>query len=160
MHKGGCVLLKRTDRIAHWINGLWIGVKGVAVVCRLGCLCLGVLVTACTFTSTPVGDRPFVTRQGHQLKLGSESFRFAGIHAPELHRIEQDARGPCKADPRGWGQYFKWPTAKEQENWIKALTRSGHRAMRIYVLSVYTPFDEACEREVHILPPRIAGGRP
>jgi len=46
----------------------------------------------------------FITRQGAQLMDGSQLFRFAGIHAPELHRIEDDARGVCKADPRGWGQ--------------------------------------------------------
>ncbi|HDL8015900.1 TPA: beta-1,4 mannanase, partial [Yersinia enterocolitica] len=63
----------------------------------------------------------FITRQGAQLMEGDKTFRFAGIHAPELHRIEDDARGTCKADPRGWGQYFKWPTAQEQENWIKTM---------------------------------------
>lgn len=56
----------------------------------------------------------FITRDGAALKDGDRLFRFAGIHAPELHRIEDDARGTCKADPRGWGQYFKWPTAEEQ----------------------------------------------
>lgn len=35
----------------------------------------------------------FITRQGHQLFDGEESFRFTGIHAPELHRIENDAKG-------------------------------------------------------------------
>lgn len=49
-------------------------------------------------------------------RTATKVFRFAGIHAPELHRIEDDARGPCRADPRGWGQYFKWPTAQEQQN--------------------------------------------
>lgn len=57
----------------------------------------------------------FITRDGATLKDGDKVFRFAGIHAPELHRIEDDARGPCRADPRGWGQYFKWPTAQEQQ---------------------------------------------
>lgn len=104
--------------------------------------------------------KPFITRDGHRLMEGGEEFRFAGIHAPELHRIEDDARGPCKADPRGWGQYFKWPTAAEQENWIKALARSGHEAMRVYVLSVATPYDAACGRETHILPPEAEGGLP
>ncbi len=61
----------------------------------------------------------FITRDGATLKDGDKVFRFAGIHAPELHRIEDDARGPCRADPRGWGQYFKWPTAQEQQNWIR-----------------------------------------
>ncbi|MDO3387429.1 beta-mannanase man5E [Gilvimarinus sp. SDUM040013] len=102
----------------------------------------------------------FITRDGHELKDGDQAFRFAGIHAPELHRIEDDARGVCEADPRGWGQYFRWPTADEQENWIKALVRSGHKAMRVYVLSVATPWDEACGRETHILPPTEKGGMP
>lgn len=57
----------------------------------------------------------FITRDGATLKDGDKVFRFAGIHAPELHRIEDDARGTCKADTRGWGQYFRWPTAEEQE---------------------------------------------
>ena len=95
----------------------------------------------------------FITRDGHQLKDGDKTFRFAGIHAPELHRIEDDAKGVCKADRRGWGQHFKWPTAQEQENWIKSLVKTGHKAMRIYVLSVAHPDDAACGRETHILPP-------
>ena len=100
-------------------------------------------------------SKPFITRDGHKLMDGDREFRFAGIHAPELHRIEDDAKGLCKADPRGWGQFFKWPTYAEQENWIKALTRSGHKAMRVYVLSVATPYDQACGRETHILPPTM-----
>ncbi len=102
----------------------------------------------------------FISRDGARLLDGDQSFRFAGIHAPELHRIEDDARGVCPEDPRGWGQYFKWPTAEEQENWIKALVRSGHLAMRVYVLSVATPWDAACGRETHILPPASPGGMP
>jgi hypothetical protein len=38
----------------------------------------------------------FITRDGAQLKDGNNVFRFAGIHAPELHRIEDDARGFAK----------------------------------------------------------------
>ncbi|MGJ8678982.1 beta-mannanase man5E [Paraglaciecola sp.] len=102
----------------------------------------------------------FISRNGHQLFDGDKPFRFAGIHAPELHRIEDDAKGKCKADPRGWGQYFKWPTAAEQENWIKALVRTGHKAMRIYVLSVEHPADGACDRQTHILKPLQTGGMP
>ncbi len=83
----------------------------------------------------------FITRDGAALKDGDRLFRFAGIHAPELHRIEDDARGTCKADPRGWGQYFKWPTAEEQENWIKALVQTGAKAQRVYVLSVQQEID-------------------
>lgn len=102
----------------------------------------------------------FISRDGHRLLNGDQEFRFAGIHAPELHRIENDAAGACSQDPRGWGQYFQWPTADEQENWIKALVRTGHKAMRIYVLSVATPYDEACKRETHILPPTTPNGMP
>ncbi|MBW8189752.1 beta-mannanase man5E [Neiella marina] len=102
----------------------------------------------------------FISRDGHQLKDGEQVFRFAGVHAPELHRIEDDARGTCKEDPRGWGQYFKWPTADEQDNWIQSLVLTGHKAMRVYVLSVATPYDQACERETHILPPLEQGGMP
>ncbi|WP_353414206.1 beta-mannanase man5E [Arenicella sp. 4NH20-0111] len=87
-------------------------------------------------------------------------FRFAGIHAPELHRIEDDSRGKCQEDSRGWGQYFKWPTADEQSNWIKALSRSGHKAMRIYTLSVAQRSDDKCGREAHILAPLTKGGMP
>lgn len=119
-------------------------------------LVLPLLLTMQACTSS----KAFITRDGHRLLEGKQEFRFAGIHAPELHRIEDDARGLCAADPRGWGQYFKWPTAAEQENWIKALTRSGHKAMRVYVLSVATPYDAACERETHILPPAQDGGLP
>ncbi|MGL1956722.1 MAG: beta-mannanase man5E [Colwellia sp.] len=102
----------------------------------------------------------FIHRDGHQLKDGDEVFRFAGIHAPELHRIEDDARGVCKADKRGWGQHFKWPTSDEQENWIKALVKTGHKAMRIYVLSVAQQYDQVCDRETHILAPLKSGDMP
>ncbi len=102
----------------------------------------------------------YISREGSRLMDGTTEFRFAGIHAPELHRIEDDVRGVCKHDPRGWGQHFKWPAAEEQENWIKALVRSGHKAMRVYVLSVATPYDADCNRETHILPPAETGGMP
>lgn len=102
----------------------------------------------------------FITRDGAALKDGDRLFRFAGIHAPELHRIEDDARGTCKADPRGWGQYFKWPTAEEQENWIKALVQTGAKAQRVYVLSVQQENDAACGRETHILSPETPNGMP
>lgn len=102
----------------------------------------------------------FITRQNHQLYDGNKIFRFAGLHAPELHRIEDDAKGKCSADKRGWGQYFKWPTRDEQENWIKALVKSGHKAMRIYVLSVEQEDDVLCQRETHILKPLTHNGMP
>ncbi|WP_434644351.1 CBM35 domain-containing protein [Klebsiella sp. I138] len=102
----------------------------------------------------------FITRDGATLMDGDKVFRFAGIHAPELHRIEDDARGPCKADPRGWGQYFKWPTAEEQANWIEAMVKTGAKAQRVYVLSVQQEFDQACGRETHILAPATAEGMP
>lgn len=102
----------------------------------------------------------FITRQGSQLFDGEQEFRFFGLHAPELHRIEDDASGACPHDSRGWGQYFKWPTEDEQRNWIQALTRSGHSAMRIYVLSVEHPDDKACDRQTHINAPLVEGGMP
>ncbi|HEI8866332.1 TPA: beta-1,4 mannanase [Serratia odorifera] len=102
----------------------------------------------------------FITRQGAQLMDGDVPFRFAGIHAPELHRIENDARGVCKGDPRGWGQYFAWPTAEEQQNWIKAIVQTGAKAQRVYVLSVQQENDEACQRETHILAPATPNGMP
>jgi endo-1,4-beta-mannosidase len=102
----------------------------------------------------------FITRKGHQLFDGEKTFRFAGIHAPELHRIENDAKGKCPQDSRGWGQYFQWPTRDEQENWIKALTGTGHKAMRIYVLSVEDPSDKPCLRQTHILKPSESGAMP
>ncbi|MEF3099909.1 CBM35 domain-containing protein [Raoultella terrigena] len=102
----------------------------------------------------------FITRDGAMLKDGDRVFRFAGIHAPELHRIEDDARGPCQADTRGWGQYFRWPTADEQENWIRAMVQTGAKAQRVYVLSVQQEFDKACGRETHILAPATVDGMP
>lgn len=121
---------------------------------------LSVLLCCLLLQSCASTKSQFITRDGHRLMEGRREFRFAGLHAPELHRIEDDARGVCPADPRGWGQYFKWPTPLEQENWIKALVYSGHKAMRIYVLSVATPYDAACEREAHVLPPATPGGLP
>lgn len=124
----------------------------------LPALLIAILLMGCASTAT--APRDFITREGHRLMDGDREFRFAGIHAPELHRIEDDSRGVCAADPRGWGQYFKWPTAREQETWIKSLVYSGHKAMRVYVLSVETPHDAACERETHILAPATEGGLP
>lgn len=102
----------------------------------------------------------FISRDGHQLKDGAETFRFAGIHYPELHRIENDSAGVCQYDPRGWGQHFQWPTADEQENWIKSIVHTGQKAMRVYVLSVHEKSDHLCDRQTHILPPAEEGGMP
>ena len=125
--------------------------KFIALMCAL---------TGFLIPSAQADFTHFITRDGHRLLDGATELRFAGIHAPELHRIENDAAGPCLQDPRGWGQYFQWPTADEQENWIKALTRSGHKVMRVYVLSVATPYDQDCQRETHILPPSSPDGMP
>lgn len=102
----------------------------------------------------------FITRDGHRLYDGDREFRFVGIHATELHRIEDDIRGACPQDRRGWGQYFKWPTADEQENWIKSLVRSGHTASRVYTLSYAHLDDAACGRETHVLPPATPDDQP
>ena len=118
-----------------------------------------VLVSGC-MGAQPIMTQSFITRDGHRLMDGDQEFRFAGIHAPELHRIEDDSKGACPNDPRGWGQYFKWPSALEQESWIQSLADSGHKAMRVYVLSVASPFDAACGRETHILPPTSPDGMP
>ena len=115
-------------------------------------------LTACSASGQNF-DR-FITRDKHRLMDGDAEFRFAGIHAPELHRIEQDALGPCIVDGVNQGNYFKWPTSDEQENWIKALVRSGTRAMRIYVLSVEADNDPLCDRRTHILKPYEEGGQP
>lgn len=102
----------------------------------------------------------FITRDGSKLKDGEQTFRFAGLNAPELHRIEDDIKGVCANDRRGWGQYFKWPTSDEQENWVKSLVRTGHKATRIYVFSVEQEDDEKCGRETHILKPETLNGMP
>lgn len=114
----------------------------------------------CFVSFTALAFEHFITRDKHQLFDGNAEFRFAGIHAPELHRIENDAKGKCPDDPRGWGQYFQWPSAQEQENWIQALVGTGHKAMRIYVLSVAEMSDQACDRSVHILAPSTENGMP
>ncbi|MGL6259289.1 hypothetical protein [Vibrio sp. WXL210] len=101
----------------------------------------------------------FITRAGSQLFDGEQAFRFAGIHTPELHMIEDDVRGQT---PSG-ALYFKLPTAEEQENWIKAQVQIGTRAQRTYVLSIEnvnstdTPEDRPL---THILAPKEAGGMP
>ncbi len=102
----------------------------------------------------------FVTRDQHKLMDGGKEFRFAGIHAPELHRIEQDAMGTCSHNGEPQGNYFKWPTAQEQENWIKAHVRAGTKAMRVYVLSIEAANDHLCGRETHILKPSSESGLP
>lgn len=129
--------------------------KGNAVILRF----LGLAVTfMCAGSALALEN--FITRDGHRLLDGEQEFRFAGIHFPEMHRIENDAAGVCKYDPRGWGQHFQWPTEDEQENWVKAAVRTGHKAMRVYVLSVQQASDQACDRQTHILAPAEPGGMP
>lgn len=53
---------------------------------------------ACSLSFSALGFDNFITREGSVLYDGEQVFRFAGIHAPELHRIEDDARGKCLAD--------------------------------------------------------------
>ncbi|WP_054114107.1 hypothetical protein [Marinagarivorans algicola] len=122
-------------------------------------LCVGIALYLSTHIASAEFSH-FISCDGHWLLNGNQEFRFAGIHTPKLYRIENDAAGTCSQDPRGWDQYFQWPTADEQENRIKALVRTGHKAMRIYVLSVVTPYDKACKRETHILPPATPNGMP
>ncbi|WP_440906565.1 beta-mannanase man5E (plasmid) [Catenovulum sp. SX2] len=119
-----------------------------------------VLIIGALLSNSVMAFDNFISRKGHTLYDGDKVFRFAGIHAPELHRIEDDAKGVCKADPRGWGQHFKWPTADEQENWIKAIVGTNQKAMRVYVLSIEQAADKACGRETHILAPTEKGGMP
>ncbi|MGL6259288.1 CBM35 domain-containing protein [Vibrio sp. WXL210] len=100
----------------------------------------------------------FVTRSGSQLIDGDQVLRFAGIHTPELHMIQDDVRGIC---PDDGGSYQQYPTAEEQESWIKAQVRTGAKVQRIYVLAVQRPTDAACdERPAHILPPETPNGMP
>ena len=119
-------------------------------------LCLSL----CATLPTAQAFENFIHRDGHRLYDGDTEFRFIGLHATELHRIEDDVRGACPGDRRGWGQYFKWPTADEQENWIKSLVRTGHTATRVYTLSIEQVDDAACGREVHIMAPTIPDGMP
>lgn len=85
-------------------------------------------------SQTPAGFEHFIRRQGHQLFEGHKPFRFIGLHATELHRIEDDVRSASST--LGKSDHFKWPSAREQENWIKSLVYSGHTATRVYTLSI------------------------
>lgn len=112
-------------------------------------LCM-ISVSACTPRQTPAephvnessakasntgsGFEHFITRRGSQLFDGEVPFRFAGLHATELHRIEDDVKS--RNSPLGKSDHFKWPTAREQDNWVKSLVLSGHTATRIYALSI------------------------
>ncbi|WP_346837050.1 glycoside hydrolase family 2 TIM barrel-domain containing protein [Microbulbifer sp. SAOS-129_SWC] len=80
------------------------------------------------------GFQHFVTRDGIRLLDGNRPLRFIGLHATELHRIEDDV---ASADSRiGKSDHFRWPTAREQSDWVQALVYSGHTVTRIYTLSV------------------------
>ncbi|WP_206485958.1 hypothetical protein [Thalassotalea sp. G2M2-11] len=118
------------------------------------------LLLLCSNQTVASSFEHFITRDGSQLKDGDKTFRFVGLNAPELHRIEDDIKGVCANDRRGWGQHFKWPTSDEQENWVKSLVRTGHKATRIYVLSVEHEDDAKCGRETHILKPDLPNGMP
>ncbi|AFV00489.2 cellulase family glycosylhydrolase [Simiduia agarivorans] len=89
---------------------------------------------AAELTGATSGFDTFIQRKEHQLFDGEKPFRFFGLHATELHRIEDDVRS--KASQIGKSDHFKWPTAREQENWVKSLVWSGHTATRIYALSI------------------------
>ncbi len=98
-------------------------------------------------TAEPAADftvfKSFITRQGDRLMDGENEFRFVGLHATELHRIENDIEG---------SGHFRWPTAWEQESWIKSLVAAGHTASRIYVFSVQQGSGSA-DAPVHVLAP-------
>ncbi|TKF54664.1 hypothetical protein FCV60_08870 [Vibrio sp. F13] len=101
----------------------------------------------------------FITRLGSNLMDGEEIFRFAGVHTPELHMIEDDVRGNT---PDG-ALYFKLPTHEEQENWIKAQVQVGTKAQRTYVLSIeaVNSKDKPEDRPItHILAPTSKSGMP
>ncbi|WP_240913976.1 glycoside hydrolase family 5 protein [Microbulbifer sp. SH-1] len=80
------------------------------------------------------GFEHFIRRDGIQLLDGNEPVRFIGLHATELHRIEDDVAS--KGSTIGKSDHFRWPSAREQANWIKALVYSGHSITRVYTLSV------------------------
>nr|WP_277608781.1 cellulase family glycosylhydrolase [Microbulbifer elongatus] len=80
------------------------------------------------------GFQEFVTRDGIRLLEGERPLRFIGLHATELHRIEDDVASANSSI--GKSDHFRWPTAREQSNWIQALVYSGHTVSRIYTLSV------------------------
>ncbi|TLM75249.1 cellulase family glycosylhydrolase [Microbulbifer harenosus] len=80
------------------------------------------------------GFEHFIRRDGIQLLDGDEPVRFIGLHATELHLIEDDAAS--KGSTIGRSDHFRWPSAREQANWIKSLVYSGHSITRIYTLSV------------------------
>ncbi len=80
------------------------------------------------------GFQHFVTRDGYRLLDGDRPLRFIGLHATELHRIEDDVASANSEI--GKADHFRWPSAREQENWIKALVRSGHTVSRVYTLSI------------------------
>jgi hypothetical protein len=85
----------------------------------------------------------FVTQHDGKLWDGDKPLRFIGLHATELHRIENDIEGPG---------HFRWPTPWEQENWIRALVSTGHTVSRIYVLSVRQGKGSATA-PVHVIAP-------
>ncbi|WP_250464786.1 cellulase family glycosylhydrolase [Microbulbifer litoralis] len=80
------------------------------------------------------GFEHFITRDGYRLMDGGQPLRFIGLHATELHRIEDDVASASST--LGKADHFRWPTAREQDNWIRSLVYSGHTATRIYTLSV------------------------
>ncbi|WP_237063184.1 beta-mannanase man5E [Microbulbifer zhoushanensis] len=98
------------------------------------------------------GFEHFIRRDGIQLLDGDKPVRFIGLHATELHRIEDDVAS--KGSTIGKSDHFRWPTAREQVNWIKALVYSGHSITRIYTLSVddiELPRDVRANMPAHIV---------
>ncbi|WP_163134573.1 CBM35 domain-containing protein [Agarivorans sp. Alg241-V36] len=116
-------------------------------------------LSAPAIAAEPSSFQNFISASGPNLMDGTSVFRFAGIHMPEMHMIEDDARGGC---PHGeGGMYYKLPTHEEQENWVKSQVRFGAKVQRIYVLSVARDNDEECgNRPVHILRPDTPDAMP
>lgn len=104
------------------------------------------------------GFEHFVARDGIQLLDGEHPLRFIGLHATELHRIEDDVAS--RGSSIGKSDHFRWPTAREQSNWIQALVYSGHTVTRTYTLSVddiALPESVRANMPVHIVQDRETG---
>ncbi|MCW8126419.1 beta-mannanase man5E [Microbulbifer halophilus] len=123
----------------HWIGIVALGLAASAC----DSAATDQLPQHCRVPETPGGEQRaqafggfehFVTRDGYRLMDGERPLRFIGLHATELHRIEDDVASA--ASIIGKADHFRWPTAREQDNWIRALVYSGHTATRIYTLSV------------------------
>jgi mannan endo-1,4-beta-mannosidase len=103
------------------------------------------LVAIAPVTSVAKELKDFVTRQGDQLMVGDEPFRFVSFNIPNLLVVE-DAFEFTKPSP------WRWPDEFEIEDALESVRQMGGQVVRTYVISVRREGSDMGDT-VHVLAP-------